>query len=288
MTKKQTKVSPQADPGDEHVENVVETPVMEAPPVVEQPKRKEPTNRTMNDGWEVKDRRYVLKNGKTPLSYSIRSRGLYYYDEEKGYEREIQLTHNQTTPFVDEFKGQIRPARIVFRNGVLSVPKHKVNLQKMLSIYHPQVDVTWYEVKPVQRAATELEVLDLEVDAMVAARSMDIDMAEAIMRTEIGSKVTNMTSKELKRDILVFAKRNPRLLLGLMKDDNVHLRNLGIKATEQRIINISNDQRTITWGSNGRKLLNVPFEEHPYSALAAWFKTDEGMEILKSIEKQLK
>ena len=27
--------------------------------------------------------------------------------------------------------------------------------------------------------------------------------------------------------------------------------------------------------------LTVPFEEHPYSALAAWFKTDEGIEVLK-------
>ena len=34
----------------------VETPVMEAPPVVKQPTRKEPSNRIIND-WEIKDRR---------------------------------------------------------------------------------------------------------------------------------------------------------------------------------------------------------------------------------------
>ena len=73
-----------------------------------------------------------------------------------------------------------------------------------------------------------------------------------------------------------------------MSDENIHLRNLGIKACEQHIIQLSGDQRTFTWGSTGRKLLNVPFEEHPYSALAAWFKTDEGMEVLKSVEKQLR
>ena len=55
----------------------------------------------------------------------------------------------------------------------------------------------------------------------------------------------------------------------------------------QSIIKLSSDQRTFTWGSNGRKLMNVPFEEHPYSALAAWFKTDEGMEIFSNIEKRL-
>ena len=40
-------------------------------------------------------------------------------------------------------------------------------------------------------------------------------MAEAIMRVEIGSKVSEMSSKELKRDLLIFAKDNPELFLEL-------------------------------------------------------------------------
>ena len=96
-----------------------------------------------------------------------------------------------------------------------------------------------------------------------------------------------MSSKEVKRDLMVFAKRNPVLFLELMKDDNVYLRNVGIKAVEAGIIKLSPDQRTFMWASNQRKLMTVPFDEHPYSALAAWFKTDEGMEIYSSIEKRL-
>ena len=97
-----------------------------------------------------------------------------------------------------------------------------------------------------------------------------------------------MSSKELKRDLLIYAKNNPYLFLELLQDDNIQLRNFGIKATEMGMLRLSNDQRTFTWGSNGRKLMNVPFDEHPYTALAAWFKTDEGMEIYANIEKQLK
>ena len=117
--------------------------------------------------------------------------------------------------------------------------------------------------------------------------NLDIDMAEAVMRVEIGSKVSTMSSKELKRDLLLYAKRNPELFLELVNDENVVLRNFGIKATEMGILKLSSDQRTFTWGSNDRKLMNVPFDEHPYSALAAWFKTDEGMEIYSNIEKRL-
>ena len=112
-------------------------------------------------------------------------------------------------------------------------------------------------------------------------------MAEAIMRVEIGSKVSELSSKELKRDLLLYAKRNPVLFLELVNDDNVELRNFGIKATELGIIKLSQDQRTFSWGTNNRKLMNVPFDEHPYTALAHWFKTDEGMEIYSNIEKQL-
>ena len=112
-------------------------------------------------------------------------------------------------------------------------------------------------------------------------------MAEAVMRVEIGSEVSNLSSKELRRDLLLYARRNPRLFLELVTDDNVQLRNFGIKATEMGIIKLSSDQRTFSWGSNDRKLMTVPFDEHPYSALAAWFKTDEGMEIYSNIEKRL-
>ena len=107
------------------------------------------------------------------------------------------------------------------------------------------------------------------------------------MRVEKGSEVSKMSSKELKRDLLVFARRNPVLFLDLASDDNVQLRNFGIKATELGIIKLSQDQRNFLWGSNDRVIMTVPFDEHPYSALAAWFKTDEGMEVYSNIEKRL-
>jgi hypothetical protein len=169
----------------------------------------------------------------------------------------------------------------------LLVPKEKTVLQKLLSIYHPHTDVLFRELKPEVQAAGQVEMIEIEIDALNAAQALDIDMAEAIMRVEVGSKVSGMSSKELKRDLLLYAKRNPGLFLELVNDENVVLRNFGIKATEMGLLKLSADQRTFTWGSNDRKLMNVPFDEHPYSALAAWFKTDEGMEIYSNIEKRL-
>ena len=148
-------------------------------------------------------------------------------------------------------------------------------------------DRLFEEVNKVADAVNEIDVLEMEIAALNAAQTLDIDMAEAVMRVEKGSEVSKMSSKELKRDLLLYAKKNPALFLDLVNDENVMLRNFGIKATEMGILKLSSDQRTFSWGSNDRKLMNVPFDEHPYSALAAWFKTDEGMEIYSNIEKRL-
>ena len=51
---------------------------------------------------------------------------------------------------------------------------------------------------------------------------------------------------------------------------------MGIRAVEAGIIKLSADQRTFTWGTTNRKLMTVPYEENPYSALTVFFKTDEG------------
>ena len=258
----------------------VEVPVVETP-VVETPKPKK-------DTWEVKDRMYYLKGNKKPLSRSIKSANLYWFDEEKGYEREIKYCKNQTTSFVDEMQGDQRLSHIVFRAGSLYVPKEETVLQKFLSLYHPDRDIIFYEDKPIARAENHLDWLEFEIAAMNAANNLDIDMMEAIMRVEIGSEVSKMSSKELKRDLLLFAKKSPKLFLELVTDENIGLRNMAVKACESHIIELSQDQRTFMWKSTGRKLMTVPFDENPYSALAAWFKTDEGVEVYSQVEKRLK
>ena len=286
MTKKTKKIEVE-EPQVEDV--VVEQPVVESvkPEPKPQPKKEQPKLSNSEQDWEIKDRMYLLKHGKAPLTYLIRGSNIYYFDEKLGYERELKYTKNQRTCFVDEMKGEQRLEHIIFQNGTLFVPKNKTVLQKLLSLYHPHRDKLFEEHKPGEIAASEIDILELEIEALSTANNLEIDMAEAIMRVEVGSKVSEMSSKELKRDLLLYAKRNPRLFLDLVKDENVLLRNAGIKATEMGILKLSPDQRYFKWGSNDRKLMTVPFDEHPYSALAAWFKTDEGMEIYQNIEKRL-
>ena len=243
--------------------------------------------------WQIKDRLYTLVNGKKPLVFTLPSkhtakRPLLWFDPETNTQRELKYATNQNSPFVDEHKGTATLGRIVIRDGALRVPKENQALQKLLSLYHPLKGTFYEEYDAVAQAGSETDWIELEIEALNLAKSLDIDQAEAILRVEYGSEVSNKTSKELKRDILLFAKRNPGLLIELSNDDNVQLRNFGIKASEAGLIKLSQDQRTFTYGKDNRKLMTVPFDENPYSALAAFFKTDEGVEVYKAIDKKLK
>ena len=243
--------------------------------------------------WQIKDRNYYLTNDRSPLTYTLASKHtgrfpLLWFDEEKGMQRELRYASNQNSPFVDEQKGQVTLEHIVFEHGTLFVPKEKQALQKLLSLYHPHKNKRYKELDIVANATDELEDIEHEFQALSIARELDIDHAEAILRVEVGSNVSKMSSKELKRDILVFAKRNPVLFLELANDENVQLRNFAVKASEAGIISLAQDQRTISWASNKKKLMTVPFDENPYSAFAAYLKTDEGVEVYKSIQKKLK
>jgi hypothetical protein len=241
--------------------------------------------------WEIKDRIYYLSGTSTPLTLTIpgkhtRKHALLYFDEKTGRQKEIRYATNHDSPFKEEQDGEATMGHIMFRNGDLRVPKEQQNLQKLLSLYHPLRNRIYEEYDPVEEAYDDLELLDLQTDAAVFAREMDIDDAEAILRVEMGTTVNQLSSKEIKRDLRLFANRNPELFLQLAQDENVGLRNIAIKATESNIISLSQDQRTFSWASTNRKLMSVPFDENPYSAMAAYFKTDEGMEVFRSIEKK--
>jgi len=237
--------------------------------------------------WEVKDRTYVLKGGLSPLTYTIKSKGILWFDEDKKINREIRYATNQNSLFRDEQDEFARLSHITFRNGVLYVPRTDVMLQQLMSIYHPKKDDLYEEIDEVQEAIDEVETIECELQAMKLVQELDIEHLEAILRTEIGSDVSKMSSKEIKRDCYLFAKNNPKLFIEVANDEDIKLRNLANRCVEAGIVHLTDNNTVFKWASNGKKILTVPFEEHPYTAFARFFKTDEGVDVMKAIVKKL-
>ena len=213
-----------------------------------QPKKVEVKN---IPSWELKDRQYYLTGDKSPLTYVLTSKStprkpLLWFDEEKGYNKEIRYASNQKSCFIEEQDGNAILDHVIFKDGVLHVPKSNQPLQKLLSLYHPKKNLIYKERDDIAEAKEDLVSIEVEMQALNTAMSIEVDQAEAILRVELGSSVDSMSSSELKRDLYIFARENPVLFLELVNDENVQLRNLAIKASEMGIVKLSQDQRTFT------------------------------------------
>lgn len=237
--------------------------------------------------WEIKDRTYILRNGMSPLTYKIKSTGLLWFDENKGINREIRYADNQKSLFIDEQDGFAKLQHVVFLDGVLMVPRTQPLLQQLLSLYHPDRLNLWEEIDHVKEAVDDIGIIELELEALKLVQELDVEHLEAILRTEIGSDVTTMSSKEIKRDCYLFAKNDPELFIEVAKDEDIKLRNLANRCVEAGIVKLTDDNTVFKWSTNGKKIMTVPFDEHPYAAFARFLKTDEGVDVMKAIEKKL-
>jgi len=241
--------------------------------------------------WEFKDRVYVLAGNHSPVTYTIQTKHtprkpLLWFDEGLKINRELRLATNQKSLFADEQNGYSTLTHVIFQDGVLHVPRTEVTMQKMLSIYHPLRNNLWVEVDGNKDAEDEIDTLEFELTALNLVKTLDIEHLEAIMRTELGSAVSTMSSRELKRDAYRFAKSQPALFIEISEDEDIKLRNLANRAVEQGIILLTDDN-TVFKFANGKKILTVPFEQHPYAALSQYFKTDDGVMLMKSLTKKL-
>jgi len=173
------------------------------------------------------DKVYKLTKSEAPLSFMIPTRHtaqfpLLYFDEETNTNRALRYARNQKTPFEDEQDGNVILEPIIFEDGFLTVPRTNPVLQQFL-YYHPLNGVKFIEVNEEKDAAAEIEKLNYEVDALIAAREMNIEQIEMVSRVLFNKDVTKVTTAELKRDILVYAKNYPIQLLEIVNDPSLKL-----------------------------------------------------------------
>lgn len=248
---------------------------------------------TIAPKWGDKDRVYKLKRNAAPLSFMIPTRNtqrspLLHYDEAKGYNRALRYSRNQRSCFEDEQDGNIIVEAIIFEDGMLTVPKSNPVLQQFL-YYHPLNGKKFEEVDNEKDAQQEVEMLTAEVDALIEARNLTIDQMEVMGRVLFDGDISMMSTAELKRDLLVYAKRSPVEFLMALRDPETHIVATTKQFFDMKLLNFRNNKKDIHFNlsDNKKRLIQVPYGESPYEFLATWFKTDEGLEVFEFLEKQL-
>ncbi len=213
---------------------------------------------------------------------------LFYFDEAKQTNRALRYAKNQKSPFEDMQDGNLILEPIVFVDGALSVPRNNPVLQEFLS-YHPGNGTIFEEVNTERDASTEIEKLNYELDAQLSARDLTVEKLETVARVLLGSKIDTMSTAELKRDVLIYAKRSPQEFLEVLNDPMLELQNTAAKFLDQNLLTLRNNNRDIYYNlaQNKKKLLTVPFGEDPLFILTSFLQSDEGIEVLRLLENKL-
>jgi len=240
---------------------------------------------------EIKDRVYILNSNVTPISFQLRSRHtkynqLLYFDGRTN--RALRYCSNQKSPFVDMQDDNALLEPIIFEDGKLVVDSRDTVLQEFLSIYHPDANKVYHEFDPEENAQEDIEQLSVGINAQSIALDLDIADVEAIARVLWRSRVDKMASSEIRRDVLIYARTHPQKFLDLSNDTDIKLRNLAIKAVDMAIIGLKDDNTTIFWVDSNDIIIKLKYGDNPYTSLASYFKTDEGMDVMKGISAKLK
>jgi len=235
------------------------------------------------------DKVYKLKNG-SPLSYTLASRNhprfpLLWFDEEKNVNRALRYSVNQKSPFEDEQDGNAVVEPIIFEDGLLRVPRTNPVLQEFLH-YHPLLNVVYAEVDKEKDASKEMEYLNYEVDALVEARQLTIEQLETVTRVMFGKDPSTISTAELKRDVLVFAKMNPIEFLNIINDPMLKFQDKVRQFFDNRLLQFRNNDKEVWFNTptNKKKMMSIAFGEDPYEAVSLYLKSDEGIEAMKMLE----
>ena len=238
------------------------------------------------------DKVYKLKIG-TPLSYTLASRNhprfpLMWYDEKNNVNRSLRYSTNQKSPFEDEQDGNAIIEPIIFEDGFLRVPKNNPVLQEFLH-YHPFNGIIFSEVNKEKDAAIEVDDLNLEIEALVEARQLSLDQIETLTRVMFGKDPSTVSTAELKRDILVFAKRDPKEFLNILNDPELKFQAKIRLFFENKLLILRNGEKEVWFNTatNKKKMLSVPFGEDPYEMVAHYLQSDDGIDSLKMLDATL-
>jgi hypothetical protein len=232
---------------------------------------------------------YKLTGGAAPMSFMLASRNtiakrLYHFDGKVN--RELRYARNQKSPFVDEQDGNFILEPIIFEDGFLRVEDSNPVLQKFLEL-HPDNGTSFVEVDSKKDAQKELDWLELEADALSKARTIDYAMMENIARIALSVDPSRISTQELKRDIIIYAKNNPEEFLSIVNDPNVAHDGLVARLFDYGALVVKRNAVHYNLTNNKSKLLIIPAGQDAHEAVSSYFVTEEGAEVMATLEKYI-
>ena len=233
---------------------------------------------------ERKTKVYTIPKGAGIL-FRIKSDAI-IYDKTTGRNRQIRYCPNEPSVFADEQSDSAVRAHVLFENGILAALEQQPNLQDFLDL-HPMNKAngggTFEEVNTEAKAEVDLDNEFLLHDAVALVRNKSIDelMPVAIY---LGMD-TNQKNAELKRELLMEAKGNPKRFIEMFDNPQVQVRAIIKKAVDFQILNAKEDG--MFWFDSNRMIIATPVGQDTIKVMTQFCLTEKGSTALESIREEL-
>ena len=124
---------------------------------------------------------------------------------------------------------------------------------------------------------------------MIKARELSIEQLETVYRVLFNKDVSRVTTAEMKRDVLIYARNYPGNFLNALQDPMLQLQSQVHIFFDMGFLGFRNGNKEVWYSTptNKKKMMNIPYGEDPHVLVAMYLKTDEGVEALKMLEHHL-
>jgi hypothetical protein len=246
--------------------------------------KKPPIKRTIKDENTMPVLYETITGGG--IFFKLKSGNLSVYDEETDAVRGIQYCPQEPSIFKDEQSQGALKGHVIFRNKMLLVERTKPNLLKFLEL-HPGNAANggslFKKVEKEKNTEQEVEREFLVNDAISIVKSRPIDeLLPLAMSLNIE---TNQKNMEIKRELVMQAKRDPRKFLDMLNNPLVNARSSVMQAFDFNIL--KNNGGAVVWHDTGKMVVAIPVGQSYVEVVTRFVMTDQGASVLSEIERQL-
>jgi hypothetical protein len=208
------------------------------------------------------------------------------FDKQKNKVRQIRYAPNEPSIYVEEQSEHAQREHIIFRNKMLFVPVEKPNLLQFL-LNHPDNRANGgglFEMIDKSRSAEEeLEREFTQFDAISMVRDKDIsELLPVAMFLGINTK---RKSAEIRRDLLMDAKKNPTRFVELFDNPQVKCKSAVIQAVEFQILKEKADG--MYWFDSNRLIITAAAGLDPADVMSRFCLTEKGAPVYDRLLEEL-
>jgi len=239
------------------------------------PKKEEPL---------FKDKIYTIEKGGGIL-FRIRPEAI-VFDQETGLNRGIRYCPNESSIFTDEQSSSAVRSQVLFTDGLLLARSTEQNLQKFLDM-HPMNKANgggiFSEVNNEVKAEQDIDQEFLTHDAISLVRNKSIDeLMPVVIYLGIDQ---NQKNAEIKRELLISAKINPKKFIELFDNPIVEARSIVMRSIDYQLVKV-NDSGAF-WADSGRLIVASPAGQDSVTVLSQFCLTEKGSTTYETLRKEL-